>query len=355
MHCIKRSRSNSDSVQGSARTPKRVKPATRTLAQFTKTPDSKLSQPSHVQVSQKPSGGILPTDTFQDIAIESIETSPNPATAGVHRYRQLLTDHPSYPSIGVSIEEYRTELRNPRTYKCLDTHANCKPTFGPEAAGIDFSKAPRSKGSRVYSLPVYKGVTSDPMIPLAIIRVVEKNLLFISFDSALNNLPNVGFGQKYPLWCDDINFIEKDSACMRQPTSDRICVVFLPDYYENSRHAIGFYTRKQPSKRFAAMLFTPCTIADLKDAKLWAQLDTNYAEGSVRLAEGFGWECISVGAKAGEWVHVDVVEEYEAWKAVTTTECDWTLRLRTTLREIKEYSAAAGQRDGGRCWEDWWE
>jgi hypothetical protein len=68
------------------------------------------------------------------------------------------------------------------------------------------------------------------MVPLAIIRVAEKNLHFINFDSALTNLPNLRPCDDYPLWRDDINFIQRDIEHHRRSTHARIRVVFVPDY-----------------------------------------------------------------------------------------------------------------------------
>jgi hypothetical protein len=124
------------------------------------------------------------------------------------------------------------------------------------------------------------------MIPLAIIRVAEKNLHFINFDSALNNLPNLRPSDDYPLWRDDINFIERDIEHHRRSTHAIIRVVFVPDYYVDGRHAIGLYTREQTSKRLATMLLTD---------------DTAVADRSA-------WEGVFVDVRVGEWLHGEVVE-----------------------------------------------
>ena len=304
---------------------------------------------------QIPSGGILPTDTYQDVPINSVETPCNDTNAGIVQYRQFLSDHIYYPSIGVSFDQYRTTHSDMRPSTPLDTHADRKPTFGPGANGIDFSEAPDGKRWGEYTRPVYKGTTSNPLIPLAIIRVAEKNLPFLNFQSALAHLPNLDPAEKYPLWRDDIGFIENDTTRQRRATDVRIRVVFLPYYYTDGLHAMGFYTRKRPSKRLAAVLFTPCTVADLKAAKLLAVNATNVKKGSVESADGLAWENVVPGVSTGAWSHPDVVEEFEDWKAVRQVESDWKIRLGMTLKSIDEDSWEAAQRDGGLVWEDRWE
>jgi len=351
---FKRSRSISDIALGQVTPPPPKRTNSPAPARIPFTDDVPPAKPrrSRIRCPQKCSGGIFPTDTFQDVPINSVEASSlDETTWGVQQYRNLLASHLSYPSIGVSFEQYRTALRDPKTFRPPDANADRKPTFGPGALDIDFDNVPPRYPWRLYTHPVYKGTTSDPMIPLAIIRIAERNLPFINFDSALNNLPNLGAGEKYPVWRDDVDFIDKNTAHDRRSTHDRICVVFLPDYYIDGRHAVGFYTRKQPSKRFAAMLFTPCTVADLNAAKLW----TLVAEDSAGPVDGSAWEDVLVGVGAGQWFHGEMVEENETRNAVVAVEKEWTLRLKLTLRELEEYKPEAAERDGGQCWDSWWE
>ncbi|KAF2680671.1 hypothetical protein K458DRAFT_311195 [Lentithecium fluviatile CBS 122367] len=291
--------------------------------------------------------GIQPIDSLQDVVLESVETSADPALAGVSQYSNLLAEKKfEYHVIGVSFDQYRMAGRDPRTIRNLNGYADRKPTFGPPVDGIDFSKPPRSVRRGKYDKPIYKGETYKPIIPLAIIGVAEKNLPFVDFNSALNHLPNLGPEEKYPLWRDDIDFIDEDMTYTRKAADNKICIVFLPDYYIDGRHCVGFYTRKLPSERLGTILFTPCTAADLKAAKLWMKFNGR---------EEHFWQDVLVGVGDGTWYHNHVVEQYDFWKTVLDVEEDWKLRLRVAIRTIEESSELALRMDNGRVAEDWWE
>jgi hypothetical protein len=302
--------------------------------------------------------GILPTDTFQDVPMHTIEQGVHPATAGAAQYGQFLRQNPTYPSIQYDFVKQYCAGRALRVDGNLDTYMDQKPNLGPRADGIDFSQPPPSKSMDEYQYPVYRGTTYNPMIALAIVHVAEKNLPFTTFHSALSHLPNVGPTEQNPLWRDDIDFIDKDILHDRKRTDLKIRVVFLPDYYLDGRHAIGFYTRKTPSRRLGAILFTPCTAADLRAAKLWTLFESDGGTGSDQDA---AWEDVLVGVSDGEWFHADVVEEYAFWKNNIKVVKDWEIRLALTHldftkqidgTEVNEASAWANERDGRRFWEN---
>jgi hypothetical protein len=214
-------------------------------------------------------GGILPTDTFQDVPIESIEIGATLGAAGALQYQAFLLRNPVYPSIGFSFVEQYTSGSALRVNRMLDTAMDHAPNLGPNAPGIDFTKSVQGKRVERYHLPVYKAATYNPVVALAIVRVAEKNLPFVDFASALKNLPNLGPTEVYPAWRDDVDFFDEDVAYRRKPTDLRIRIAFLPDYYRDGRHAVGFYTRKARSGSLGAVVFAPCTVADLKAAKRW--------------------------------------------------------------------------------------
>ncbi|KAF2254117.1 hypothetical protein BU26DRAFT_589320 [Trematosphaeria pertusa] len=201
-----------------------------------------------------------------------------------------------------------------------------KPADPPDTK-IDYSKAPKGLPVASFSYPIYKGVTYNPVIPLAIIRVAEKNLPSINFISALNHLPNLAPTDPYPeLPTDDVDFLEDDTHHTRQLMDQPIRILFLPHYYNDGRHAIGFYTRKVPSRRLGSVLFTPCTDECLLEYRLLQ-----------RVSEGEEWEDCDFCVSGGSWVHNDVVEEYAEWKKLFMVVAkEWDIVFRLTTREIDE-------------------
>jgi hypothetical protein len=205
---------------------------------------------------------------------------------GIDHYRQILEDQPAYPSIVVSIEHYRAEppprrsgpmskeemgiykaklaelkaeKQNPELYnaKLADLKAtrarfvagdlpgsnrieNHKPAFGPDTPDIDYTTPPVPR--LPHDMPTYKGVTDDPTVALAIIRVAKKNLPFVNFDSALSNLPTVSLTtpslrqptNTYPYY--EFRHISRDTdfaRLTRDPTAPRIHVAFLLKRYKD--------------------------------------------------------------------------------------------------------------------------
>lgn len=142
----------------------------------------------------------------------------------------------------------------------LDRAYERKPSFDSET--MTWSQPPKELDYDQYHEPIYKSMTYDPLVALAITRIAEKNLSSINFDSALDNIFNVGPNTKYPIRRDNIRVLEHHSY-QRNLMERPIRIFFFPNMYSHGCHCIGYYTRKLPSQQLCSAVFTPCTDADI--------------------------------------------------------------------------------------------
>jgi hypothetical protein len=373
-------------------------------------------------------GYSSPIDTHQDLPVNSIETDVETVSGeqdsteseeevdvemrGIDHYRQILEGQPDYPSIVASIEPYRKEpppkhsgppskeemgiyrvkladltvaKQDPELYSALlaDVKAtrarfvaedlsdsirieDHKPVFGPPTPGIDYTIPPVPRSP--HDKPTYKGVTDDPTVALAIIRVAEKNLPFVNFDSALSNLPTITPPvpprrlptETYPKNEYAAVLGDPDVARLaRDPAAHHIHIALLPKRYKDGRHAIGFWTYKLPSMRYGAMVFTPCSARDLKAARLW-QGPTG-SRGPKEPKNPQHWEDVRVRAVDGQWWARETVGELCAPASLDAyhAEREWGLRLFATrspenVTKYPGFSSMEERRDRERVWESWW-
>ncbi|KAI4941443.1 hypothetical protein J4E86_010476 [Alternaria arbusti] len=260
-------------------------------------------------------------------------------------------------------------------------------TYVPEVSDtiIDYTKLPRPRCNRPnYVEYIYRATTTNPAVFLAILRVAERNLPFINFDSAITHLPNLLANARLPgipallALSLDPTKPSKPSApseSQNQPgkkkanqpafTEDTphekkeadipMTILFLPNLYEDGRHALGYYalapeadpdTKQLNPEDVVQILFTPCGIADLVEARLleWTPIDPDLkaradekkgkkgeemkggdGEGAGDGKEGdtghvgdeeeeLTVEYIEhVAARGGEWLERDVVGDWEEW------------------------------------------
>ncbi|KAI4918603.1 hypothetical protein J4E90_002989 [Alternaria incomplexa] len=260
-------------------------------------------------------------------------------------------------------------------------------TYVPEVSDIviDYTKLPKPRCNRPnYVEYIYRATTTNPAVFLAILRVAERNLPFINFDSAITHLPNLLANARLPA-IPPLSALSPDpsnpsnssapSASSNHPQKHKpnqpaftedtphekkdgdmaLTILFLPNLYEDGRHAIGYYalapeadpdTKQVNPEDVVQILFTPCGISDLVEARLleWTPIDPdlkaradekNGKEGDgVKGEDGKGAgegkegdtgdageeeeeltvEYIEhVAARGGEWLERDVVGDWEEW------------------------------------------
>ncbi|KAI4611262.1 uncharacterized protein J4E87_010546 [Alternaria ethzedia] len=276
-------------------------------------------------------------------------------------------------------ENTNTNAKNPKSKRD-------ERTYVPEISDTitDYTKLPKPRCNRPnYVEYIYRTTTTNPAVFLAILRVAERNLPFINFDSAITHLPNLLANARLP-GIPPLSALSPDSsealgasASENQPgkkkanqpafTEDTphskkdadtaMTILFLPNLYEDGRHALGYYalapeadpdTKQLNPEDVVQILFTPCGIADLVEAKLleWTPIDPDLKaradekKSADKKGDGVGGgdgegagdgkegdtgdvgeeeeeltvEYIEhVAARGGEWLERDVVGDWEEW------------------------------------------
>lgn len=248
--------------------------------------DARLAWAKYKEV---PPSGILPTDSHQDdIIVNSIEIKQHGDSSGAAHYVECLNRHESYDKISVSFDEYRTNGRDVKSLPNFDRYRDECPAIKREAT-TDYSKPPSSHPAEHLTHPIYRGYTKNPLVCLAIIRVAQTNLPNINFDSALNHIHNIRPTDPFPQLPKDGQFTD-DGAHIPRAGDAIIKTMFVPEYYQDGRHALGFYMRISPG--IASVLFTPCTNGDM----------LQYGLFKLRADEDHGtWEDTVVASNRGTW------------------------------------------------------
>ncbi|KAF2854102.1 hypothetical protein T440DRAFT_268344 [Plenodomus tracheiphilus IPT5] len=274
-----------------------------------------------------------PWDSHQDAVVNSTELpGPQPALTGIAHYRQVLQTQRTYPRI------------------CTDFVADCQHTSGRGTAlnatlnlddathstrhsapdpSITYATRPVPPPSHDdYTSLIYYATTTHTPVCLSIIRIAEKNLPFLSFTSATSHLPNLAPSDPLPplprgTFTGDIPYSPL-------PTDVTIYIAFLPEFYEDMRHALGYYVLSpenmaEPVRhRITACVFTPCTTRDLEDWDL-----VLYLEGEEE-KDIHGMDV--VGVKGGEWL--DPVDDEAQWGVVWWVLERWEKRVRKSLLRL---------------------
>jgi hypothetical protein len=270
--------------------------------------------------------GLYPWDDYQDdIIVNSIEEDhgqyPKPQLAGVEHYRAVISPRKDYKHICVHFDEYRRigeRARDLSNIKDEDADRNIKPE---PHLNIDDTHLPTPRDN--YGQPIYQASITNPAVFLAIARIAQKNICFLDLTSALDHLPNLPPDHPLPKLVKgksvySIPHEAKDSDL-------HLTIAFLPNYYEDTRHALGFFhlendtNPQRPTRVWVrTCLFTPCTTADLEEHGL-----VDWVSGQR------GGKIEAVGSRDGAWLCADVVEDWEDWKTCETVVGDvWRKRVR---------------------------
>ncbi|CBY00720.1 hypothetical protein IAQ61_011628 [Plenodomus lingam] len=271
-----------------------------------------------------------PWDSHQSAVINSVElTGPQLYTTGVTHYRHILQTQRTYPRICTDfVKEYRDRAEAPSdTILDLDTSQSTRSS--PLDRSINYTTRPAPAARSEYHSDIYHATTTSSAVCLAIVRIAEKNLPFIDFTSAANHLPNLSPSD--PLPSLPVGIFTGDLPSSHLPTSTRISIAFLPEFYSDNRHALGYYVllsaiADTQKERVTAAVFTPCTIADLED---WDMV--LYEKG--RQAEGIHHMDV-VGVRGGRWVTPDCGQYWGSWSWVWWVLERWEKKIAKTLERI---------------------
>jgi hypothetical protein len=311
-----------------------------------------------------------PFDSHQDdIIVNSTELDTPGRKIGLDHYRHQLTLRKTYKHISTDFakdhardfpkdaptplspspltsddeDEDEYEDENDENNNANASGKNAKPTkrtrWQQDTSTIIIATTiattlPKPLTNRInYLESIYTITTSNPAVLLSILRIAERNLPFINFDSAIMHLPNVAANARVPAlpcgshrkengqpaFVDDIPWQEPGEVEM----DEVMTILFLPRFYTDGRHAVGYYAlaphyTPSPAQPLAVsdvvqILFTPCHTADLVQAGLveWVPGDDG-REGAD--SDDLGVEYIQcVGARRGDWLDRDVVEDWEEW------------------------------------------
>jgi hypothetical protein len=319
----------------------------------------------------EPSGGIKPNDSLQDEHVNSIEFAPigRSARTGIEHYLFIAkTKAKNYATVSVDFNPYKHAA--PPGAPPGDPLPETAPQMldlGPPDPRYNYKLQPEHWEN--YALPIYKAKTYNPLLALAITRLAEKNLPFINWTSELAHLPNVGPQTLPPEFPppeagEPMPYLDAATTWTVLPGDQVITIVFLPEYYIDGRHALGFYTRKMPSRLLCSIICTPCTTAELRAAGL---LDLAPVASGVPISaiqDGavgredmhMKWGWFGVGVNGGEWLYPTLESDIIEWEDVEdVVGFEWVVRVRVTVRTTAEESDEARKRDGGMWGESRYE
>ena len=259
---------------------------------------------------QAPIGGIRPTDSHQDnIIVNSIEAPDYGSPAGASHYTDCLSKQDSYKNISVDFNNYRTNGKSLQALPDLDRYKDTYPSIDRDST-IDYTEHPKSHHPADNPWPIFRGSTKNPLVCLAIIRAAQLNLPTVNFDSALSHLTNLKPTDPFPQLPQDSKFVD-DVAYEAHPEDEVIRIIFIPEYYVDGRHALGYHVRG--SLEDPTLLFTPCTLGDITRLGLFKVLPDD--DGS--------WETTVVAANEGHWYDKESLTSWNLlhdWVAVSWVE-----------------------------------
>jgi hypothetical protein len=243
-----------------------------------------------------------PWDDHQDdIVVNSVEDASPDALTGFEHYRHMMKKG-GYERICTDFNDYRCNGK--------PTEDLAEPEIEEEKDITDNEDGYTALPDHVkdYTNPIYAAKTTNPAVFLAITRIAQRNLAFIDLNSALNHIPNLSPTQPYPKLNTGV-FIDEVPHQQRSSDID-MTIAFLPRFYNDEAHAIGFYS--SPSCSSSTCLFTPCSTADLDASGMidWTTLASKTKDGDHKR------NVQAVGSRRGRWMKADVVEDWEEWKRV---------------------------------------
>jgi hypothetical protein len=178
-----------------------------------------------------------------------------------------------------------------------------------------------------YHEQIYQSTTLNPLLPLAIYHIAAKNLPYLDFTiSAINHLP-IALDDPYPSWPSAgklstipyLNNYPRSAAPQMRPClipckamPKAVTVLFLPHFYADKRHAVGWYLLASnngiPTDKLE-MFFTPCSTYDLQDLQMIRMLgshamgdkDEERLDVLLSIADR-KYAGIEVGGGGGKWL-----------------------------------------------------
>jgi hypothetical protein len=297
---------------------------------FTRRPAANL-QPALSRVAKAPKTSAraarvapkeYPWDSHQDdIIVETVEKGRRPTSqiAGAADYIHQLSQKADYDHITTDFDEYRRNFTKEEDLPKFDNSEQDEGREWEEQAEIDYTVIPSPlEAMSEYDERIYKASTSNPAVFLAINRLAQHNLPFLNFDGAINHLPNHPPADPLPALAPGT--FTADVPHTNKSSDTSMTILFLPSFYEDTRHALGFYTFAPPLYRSSNpakalfqsvqnVVFTPCTSCDLETYDLVEYLQGREKKGKSRNAEAI--RC--VGAREGRWLDEQTVEDYEEW------------------------------------------
>jgi hypothetical protein len=282
------------------------------------TPRHTLSKSDHPATLKpaKPVGcrydqGLYPWDDYQDIiVVKSVEEEHDQDVAcplvGVEHYCAVTSQHNDYKHICVHFNEYRKIGQRVKNSSDTDDEDNAMPVKSEPHLNVEDTRLPTRRGN--YNQKTYQAWTTNPAVFLAIARIAQRNIRFLDLTFALDHLPNHPPDQPLPKlakgkFANDVSHLVRDSDI-------EFTIAFLPNYYEDARHALGFFSLEDDADaehptcvRARTCLFTPCTTANLEEYGL-VQWIAGKRGGKIQV----------VGSYDGEWLCAEIVEDWDDWR-----------------------------------------
>ncbi|RYN53739.1 hypothetical protein AA0118_g9501 [Alternaria tenuissima] len=343
-----------------------------------------------------------PWDSHQDdIVVNSTELNTAGRKLGIDHYRHQLTLRKTYEHITTDFAEDMEKLvpRDALPVPCSPSPLSPDDETKKENDDGDMehvehktwdgkARLPKPKFNRLdYDWPIYRARTTNPAVFLAIIRIAEKNLPFINFDSAITHLPNRAVNASLPIlpfnnapnrrWKGKEKAVFTDDLPYEKKKDDQLMtILFLPEFYKDGRHAVGYYdiapgrdkSLKLEAENVVQLLFTPC---DTEDLVRWGLVHWIYDAGSIdeartlddaakKALEEAGKECSRskgteeveiedqseepdaelmefVGARDGKWLNFGTVEDYDEWaEGFRVVRRIWERMLKGVVTSVQE-------------------
>jgi hypothetical protein len=283
--------------------------------------------------------------------VNSTELDTPGRKLGIEHYRYQLTLRKTYDHITTNFSEDQQKnvpkdalppLSSPLSDDDDEDENNNEDDTKPEGMPhrhtkseqdhTDITTLPKPLANRLdYLECIYKATTTNPAVFLAILRIAERNFPFIDFDSALTHLPNLPPNSHLPPLASLLThppkkdgqplFIE-DTPYQERKDDEAMTILFLPRFYKDGRHAVGYYAlapERDAEKKVLGVedvvqvLFTPCEVRDLVGGGLvkWVPVEPGKVADKEEVLDVEYMEC--VGARGGEWLERDVVEDWDEW------------------------------------------
>ncbi|KAH7074482.1 hypothetical protein BKA63DRAFT_470740 [Paraphoma chrysanthemicola] len=259
--------------------------------------------------------GHYPWDDYQDeLVVNSVEHAHprgQKVLVGVEHYNELLSKAGPYKHITCNFDHYKTNGR--RLENVPEPEEEVELGLGFERhPQVHYGVPPKPpKDFDDYDDWIYHAKTRSPAVCLAVVRIARHNLPFVDFTSSLNHLPNQPPDAPLPKLPLD-GFIA-DIPHEGRATDLDASIAFLPCFYHDGRHALGFFVLSpdprpdQPTRKWTrTCLFTPCTFSDLVRTNMVEWLPDSIRRDDVE-------NILAVGSRDGKWLDPDLEEHKMNW------------------------------------------